>query len=148
MPTHALAWPMVVIALGSYAAAADSGVNGSDQSADPTYSWMFRCDAQVPYAHNVILEPLGGNAIAAAFQAGSTEGGNMHLRFTVSPDQVVTRPKSVRLTMVAGCHLERFRDRGSEYRQAVGVGPRAALEREHTAAPFVLCCLESLHSQL
>merc|ERR1712166_1470342 len=50
--------------------------------------------------------------------------------------------------MVAGSHLGHFQDRGPKYRQTVGVGPRAALEPEHAAAPFVLCCLESLHGQL
>ena len=39
------------------------------------YSWMFNCSDAVPYAHNVILEPIiGTNNLAAAFQAGSTEG--------------------------------------------------------------------------
>ena len=39
------------------------------------YSWLFNCSEAVPYAHNVILEPIPGtNKLAAAFQAGSTEG--------------------------------------------------------------------------
>lgn len=53
----------------------------------PRYSWLFKCNTTVPYAHNVILEVIEGQRlVAAAFQAGDTEGARMHIRFTMSND--------------------------------------------------------------
>jgi hypothetical protein len=59
-----------------------------------TYAWMFNCSVDIPYAHNVVLESTRSGLVAAAFQAGSTEGGDMHLRFTTSADDGASWSKS------------------------------------------------------
>ena len=62
-----------------------------------TYAWMFNCSVDIPYAHNVVLETINSSSsglVAAAFQAGSTEGGDMHLRFTTSADDGASWSKS------------------------------------------------------
>jgi hypothetical protein len=70
----------------------------------PSYSWLFNCTYNIPYAHNVILQHMEAskeffpnakscdpqtnlcNLIAAVFQAGSTEGADMFLSYTRSFD--------------------------------------------------------------
>ena len=66
--TWAPTWAISILVVLGLTAATPKGTPSE-------YSWMFNCSDAVPYAHNVILEPIiGTNKLAAAFQAGSTEG--------------------------------------------------------------------------